>query len=139
MPAITGVSVPASADAEIKALLERHGLSGTAAAVTLFSFTSPRSFIGAHDPDGHITPLIEFLPLPVRGAGLLEAIAAIDENGPRLVANYRAAFPEIAGRLAGFGAGQQPAADESLRWLMSACSSGCGREYAEVGSSLVQS
>lgn len=138
MPAITGVSAPASAGAEIKALLERHGLSGAPAAVTLFSFTSPRSFIGAHDPDGHITPLIEFLPLPVRGADLLDAIAAIDDNAPRLVANYRAAFPQIAGRLSEFGAGQEPTADESLHWLLSACSLALWLEDADVARALGQ-
>ena len=40
-----------------------------------------------------MTPLIGFWPLPVRGDELLEAIASIDENGPRLIANYEHAFP----------------------------------------------
>ncbi len=140
MPAIS--EMPAASDtlaggeAEIAELLESHGLSGAAAAVAFFSFESPRSFIGAHDPDGRLTPLIEFLPLPVRGADLLEAIASIDENAPRLVANYRESFPEIAARLAAFGAGLEPAATESLHWLLSACSLALWLEDADVARAL---
>jgi hypothetical protein len=139
MPALTGTRTPADAEAEIKALLRRHGLSGAAAAVAHFSFSNPRSFIGAHDPDGRITPLIGFLPLPVRGTDLLAAIAAIDENAPRLVANYQNAFPEIACRLSEFGTGAEPGADESLHWLLSACSLALWLEDADVAKALVPS
>ncbi|HEY5989181.1 MAG TPA: hypothetical protein VIV12_22790 [Streptosporangiaceae bacterium] len=139
MPALTSTQIPADAHAEIQALLRRHGLSGAAAAVAHFSFSSPRSFIGAHDPDGRITPLIGFLPLPVRGTDLLAAISTIDENAPRLVANYRNAFPEIAGRLSEFGTGAEPGADESLRWLLSACSLTLWLEDADVARALVPS
>jgi hypothetical protein len=138
MSAITDTPVPVSADAKIRALLERHGLSASPVAVTFFSFTDTVSFIGAHDPDGRITRLIEFLPLPVRGADLLDAIAAIDENAPRLVANYLAAFPDIAARLADFGAGQEPATDASLRWLLSACSLALWLEDRDVALALGQ-
>jgi hypothetical protein len=72
----------------------------------------------------------------VRGADLLGAIAAIDENGPRLVANYRAAFPEIASRLSAFGAGLEPAATESLHWLLSACSLALWLEDADIARAL---
>jgi hypothetical protein len=139
MPAITNLPAPASVNAEITALLERHGLARAPAAVTFFSFSSTHSFIGAHDPDGRITPLIEFLPLPVRGADLLEAIAAIDENAPRLVANYRAAFPDVASRLAEFGASHEPMAEDSLRWLLSACSLILWLEYSDVAMALSRS
>jgi hypothetical protein len=140
MPAITETLTPVDGETEIKALLGRHGRSGAAVAVAFFSFADPaRSFIGAHDPDGRITPLIEFLPLPVRGGDLLEAIASIDENGPRLVANYRAAFPEIITRLCAFGADLEPAATESLRWLFSACSLVLWLEEADVARALAPS
>jgi hypothetical protein len=139
MRALTGARTPADAEAEIKALLRRHGLSGAAAAVAFFSFSSPGSFIGAHDPDGRITPLIGFLPLPVRGTDLLAAIATIDENAPRLVANYRNAFPEIACRLSEFGTGVEPGADESLRWLLSACSLALWLDDVDVAKALAPS
>jgi hypothetical protein len=140
MPAISDTLAPVDGETEIKALLGRHGLSGAAAAVAFFSFADPaRSFIGAHDPDGRITPLIEFLPLPVRGGDLLEAIGAIDENAPRLVANYQAAFPEIITRVRAFGADLEPATTESLRWLLSACSLVLWLEEADVARALAPS
>lgn len=139
MPALTGTRTPAAAEAEIKALLRRNGLSSAAAAVAYFSFSGPCSFIGAHDPDGRITPLIGFLPLPVRGTDLLAAIGTLDENAPRLVANYRDAFPEIVGRLSDFGTEAEPGADESLRWLLSACSLVLWLEDADVAKALAPS
>ena len=139
MRALTDARILADAETEIKALLRRHGLSGAAAAVAFFSFGTPGSFIGAHDPDGRVTPLIGFLPLPIRGTDLLAAIAAIDENAPRLVANYWNAFPEITGRLSEFGTGVEPGADESLRWLLSACSLVLWLEDADVARALVPS
>lgn len=139
MPAISDTRAPADGDAQVKALLLRHGLSEAPAAVAFFSFESPRSFIGAHDPDGQIIPMIEFLPLPARGVDLLAAIASIDENAPRLVANYQAAFPEIAGRLSAFGSGLEPTATDSLRWLLSASSLVLWLEDADVAMALGQS
>lgn len=139
MSAIAGTLAPADAQAEVAALLERHGRPGVAAAVAFFTFAgSGHSFIGAHDPDGRITPLIEFLPLPVRGADLLGSIAAIDENAPRLVANYQAAFPGIADRLRAFGADLEPADNGSLHWLLSACSLTLWLEDADVARALSQ-
>lgn len=137
MPALTGTRASADAEAEIRALLRRHDLSGAAVAVAYLSFSAPDSFIAAHDPGGRITPLIGFLPLPARGTDLLAAIAAIDANAPRLIANYQKAFPHIAARLADFGAGAEPVADESLRWLLSACSLALWLEDADVARALV--
>jgi hypothetical protein len=118
-----GDTLPAvDSAAEIAELLRSRGASGTAAAVAYFSFGRLTSFIGTHDGDGRVTPLIEFLPLPVRGTDLLAAIASIDENAPRLVANYRRAYPEIAGSLVAFGADLEPGACDSLHWLLSASS-----------------
>jgi hypothetical protein len=140
MPAINNTRTPADGETEIKALLGRHGRSGAATAVAFLSFADPaRSFIGAHDPDGRITPLIEFLPLPVRGGDLLDAIGAIDENAPRLVANYRAAFPEIITRVRTFGTDLEPTTTESLRWLLSACSLVLWLEEADIARALAPS
>jgi hypothetical protein len=127
-----GVLAPTEAKLEIDALLERHDRSEEAAAVAFFSFESPQSFIGARDPDGTITPLIGFWPLPVRGRELLDAIAGIDENGERLVANYEAAFPELAQTVGRFGAGLEPVESESLGWLLAACSLVLGMQTDDV-------
>lgn len=133
MPAINEALAPVDGEAEIKAELGQHGLSRAPVAVAFLSFAdSARSFIGAHDPDGRITPLIEFLPLPVRGDDLLEAIASIDESAPRLVARYRAAFPEVVSGLSEFGAGLEPSASPALCWLLSACSLVLWLEEADI-------
>ena len=124
--------VPAEARVEIDALLERHGLSDAAAAVVLFSFQSPQSFIAARDPDGRITPLIGFFPLPVRGDDLLGAIASIDESGPRLIGNYERAFPELVDAIRAFGSDLQAVDSESLGWLLGACSLVLGMEEEDV-------
>jgi hypothetical protein len=140
MPAVSDALTPADGETEIKTLLGRHGRSGAAAAAAFFSFADPaRSFIGAHDPDGRITPLIEFLPLPVRGGDLLDAIGSIDENAPRLMANYQAAFPEIITRVRAFGTDLEPASSESLRWLFSACSLVLWLEEADAARALAPS
>ena len=89
-------------EVDIKALTEAHKLTDKAVAIVYFSFSEPDSFVGAHDPGGRITRLIEFLPLPVRGADLLDAIGSIDGNGTRLVANYAHAFPALYGGLVEF-------------------------------------
>lgn len=124
--------------AEVTAMLGEHGLTRSAVAVVFLSFApDARSFIGAHDPDGTITPLIGLAPLPVRGADLLEAIASIDENAARLVSHYRSAFSPIIKRVSEFGSGHEPADDESLRWLLSACSLLLWLEDADVARALV--
>ncbi|MBI3688408.1 MAG: hypothetical protein HY241_13945 [Actinobacteria bacterium] len=117
---MTGTRIPAPDAPEIQPLLRRHGLGGASAALVYFSFASPTSFIGTHDHDGRITPLIEFLPLPVHGAELLAAIAGIDENGTRLVANYREAFPDLYAQLAAFGTDLGPVRSAALGWLFGA-------------------
>jgi hypothetical protein len=132
-------ATPAVDESELRTVLERHDLDRAAVAVVQLSFARPGSFIGAHDPDGRITPLIGFLPLPVRGADLLDAIAAIDENGPRLVANFRRAFPDLAGGLAAFAADVEPVRTDSLGLLLSACSLVLGLDDGDVSRALVRS
>jgi hypothetical protein len=133
---MTGLLVPPQAREEIDAVLECHGLGDAAAAVAFFSFESPQSFIAARDPDGRITPLIGFFPLPVRGAELLEAIASIDENGPRLIANYEHAFPQLTDELRAFGSELDPVDSESVGWLLAACSLTLGMTEADVAMAL---
>ncbi len=128
--------VPPQATAEIDALLERHGQARAAVAVAFFSFESPRSFIAARDPDGSLTPLIGFWPLPVRGGELLDAVASIDENGPRLIANYGRAFPELTDRIRGFGSELKRVESESLGWLLGASSLVLGMEEEDVARAL---
>ncbi len=130
---------PPRSELEIKALVEGHGLTDKAVAVVYFSFGVPVSFVGAHDPGGRITPLIEFLPIPVRGTALLEAIASIDENGARLVANYRLGFPELYERLTSFGQEEEPIETEILGWLLGASSLVIGLEQEDLGRALVPS
>jgi hypothetical protein len=124
--------VPPQATAEIDALLECHGLAAAVVAVAFFSFESPRSFIAARDPDGRLTPLIGFWPLPVRGGELLEAIASIDENGPRLIANYGRVFPGLTATIRAFGSELEPVQSESLGWLLGASSLVLGMEEEDV-------
>lgn len=106
---------------EISELLERRGKAGAAAAVAHLSVLGTNSGIGLRDPDGRLTPVIEFLPLPMRGADLLDEIGRIDENAPRLVTNYREAFPDAAERLISFGADLDDLETPALGWLFLAC------------------
>ena len=133
---MTELLAPPLAKGEIDQLLERHGLGGAAAAVAFFSFESPQSFIAARDPDGSITPLIGFFPLPVRGRELIDAIASIDENGPRLIANYEHAFPELMAGIRAFGTELEPVESESLGWLLAASSLLVGLQDEDVARAL---
>ena len=121
---------------EIEQLLERHGLAGAAAAVAFFSFERPQSFIAARDPDGRITPLIGFWSLPVRGDELLDAVASVDDLGPRLIANYERAFPDLTHSIRAFGAELPAVTTESLGWLLAACSLTLGMRDEDVARAL---
>lgn len=127
---------PPHSEVDIKALIEGHGLAQKAAAVVNLSFAEPDSFVGAHDPGGRITRLIEFLPLPVRGADVFDAIASIDENGPRLVANYRHAFPELYHGFASFSPEEEATETEALAWLLGASSMILGLEVPDLARAL---
>lgn len=117
---------------QVQLLLDSHGLSDAACAVAYFSFADPGSCVAAYDPRGPLTPLIGFLPLPMNGAELCEAIEAIDENGPRLLANFRRAFPADAGQLGGFDAEVGNAETAAPGWLFAACSLALGLEQRDV-------
>lgn len=129
---VSSAEIRTHAEQEVQSLLEDRGLVGKACAVAFLSFDSPESFIAAGDTDGHLTPLIGFLPLPLRGAALLETIAAIDENGPRLVSNYSITFAEDAERLAGFTPGIEIDETPALAWLLAASSLVLGLDETDV-------
>jgi hypothetical protein len=131
------ILAPPQSELEIKALVESRRLTEKAVAVVYLSFAEPDSFVGAHDPGGRITRLIEFLPLPVRGADLLDAIASIDENGPRLVANYRHAFPALYDALASFSPEEGAIETEALAWLLGATSLILGLEEPDLAKALL--
>jgi hypothetical protein len=131
------VLAPPQGEVDIKALAERHRLTQKAAAVVYFSFAEPDSFVGAHDPGGRITRLIEFLPLPVRGADLIDAIASIDENGPRLVANYRQAFRSLYDGLASFDPDEEAIETEALAWLLGATGMILGLDELDLAKALL--
>lgn len=133
-PAATAALLAGGTD-QVRALLDGHGLAA-AAAVAYLSFADPASCIAAYDRDGRLTPLIDFLPLPTQGAALCEAIAAIDENGPRLVANFRRAFPADADRLSGFDAEVSIADSAAPGWLFAACSLALGMAERDVRAAL---
>jgi hypothetical protein len=128
---------PPQSELEVKALADKYGLTDRTVAIAYFSFAEPDSFVGAYEPGGRITRLIEFLPLPVRGADLLDAIAAIDENGPRLVANYRQRFPDLYADVARFYADQEAADTEALAWLLGAASLTIGMEQSDLERALL--
>ncbi len=131
-----GPTVPDAAGREIRALLHRHGLQGRACAVAYLAFADPGSCIGAWEPDGRLAPLIGFLPLPLQGTRLLDAIAGIDENGPRLLANYRRAFAADADRLASFDAGLDIGETSAPAWLLAASSLALGLDDGDVARAL---
>jgi hypothetical protein len=58
----------------------------------------------------------------MRGADLLDDIARTDENAARLLANYRAAFPETTDQLAAYGSDLDDLETPALGWLFLACS-----------------
>ena len=123
---------PPQSEVDVRTLAERHDLSRKAAAAVYFSFAEPDSFVGVHDPGGRITRLIEFLPLPVRGADLLDAIASIDASGPRLVANFRGAFPRLHEAVLAFSPEEDALETEALAWLLGASSLLLGLEEADL-------
>lgn len=131
-----GLTVPDTASREIGALLHRHGLQGRPCAVAYLAFADPGSCIGAWEPDGKLEPLIGFLPLPLRGEQLLDAIAHIDESGPRLVARYRRSFAADADRLASFDAGLDIDETSAPAWLLAAGSLALGLTDADVARAL---
>lgn len=124
--------------AEVRALLEVQGLPTRPCAVGYLSFADPASCLASYDVDGQLTPLVGFLPLPLRGDRLLAGVAAIDENGPRLVANYRHAFPGDTERLVDFDATREAGLEESAApgWLLAACSLALDLEEADVAAAL---
>lgn len=130
------MTVHRQARAEIDGLLARLGLSESAAAVAYFSFEGPQSFIAARDPDGRITPLIGFYPLPVRGRELLDVIAGIDDNGPPLIANYERCFPALMATVREFGSELEAVESESLGWLLAACALLLGMRDEDVADAL---
>jgi hypothetical protein len=103
----------------VLALLGDRGHDGAPAAVVHLSFSPSPSFVGIHRPGRDLTPLVSFLPLPPTGSGALEAVAGIDDSAERLVARFRAAFPDTVARLeqVGFGTSPTPA----LSWLLNLC------------------
>jgi hypothetical protein len=132
---MTELLVPLHATAEVDQLLSAQGLGGEAA-VAYFSFEGPQSFIAARDANGSLAPLIGFWPLPARGVDLLEVIASIDENGPRLIDNYARALPELVGAVRALGAELEPVESESLGWLLAACSLVIGMQEQDVARAL---
>ncbi|MGO9754383.1 MAG: hypothetical protein ACLP8S_24700 [Solirubrobacteraceae bacterium] len=127
--------VPTHASAEVDQLLKLHDLSGEAA-VAYFSFEGPQSFIAARDASGVLAPLIGFWPLPVRGVDLLEAVASIDDSGPRLIDNYARGLPELIDVVRALGSELEPVESESLGWLLAACSLVVGMQEEDVARAL---
>lgn len=133
------IAIRPQSELEVLAMVESTGLADKAVAIAYFSFAEPDSFIAAHDPGGVITRLIEFLPLSVRGADLLAAIAAIDKNSPRLLANYLQTFPELHAALTSFCADQDAVETGSLAWLLGAGSLAVGLEQPDLERALLPS
>lgn len=126
------ILAPPQSELEIRALIESRQLTEKAAAVVYFSFAEADSFVGAYDPGGRITRLIEFIPLPVRGADLLDVIGSIDGNGPRLIANYRQTFPELYDSLVAFNPEEGPVGTEAVAWLLGANSLILGLDESDL-------
>lgn len=131
------ILAPPQSEVEIKAQIDGHRLTEKSVAIVYFAFGEPDSFIGAHDPGGRITRLIEFLPLPVRGDELIESIGSIDENGPRLVANYRRAFPNLYAQMSSFSPEAGDNETEALAWLLAASSLLLGVRDEDLARALV--
>ncbi|MDA8385680.1 MAG: hypothetical protein M0Z88_05410 [Actinomycetota bacterium] len=120
----------------ISEALARYGMGDQAVAVAWLSFDDPDSMIAAQDPGGKISPLIGFSALPMRGADLLAAVGAIDENGPRLLANYRRAFPELSAAVGAFDAGVGAMESSAPGWLFAASSLVIGMDEVDVAAAL---
>jgi hypothetical protein len=131
------ILAPPQSELEIRALLDSRHLTEKAAAVVYFSFGEPDSFVGAHDPGGRMTRLIEFLPLPVRGTDLLDAIGSIDENASRLIANYQHTFPALYDGLASFSPEEGAIETEAQAWLLGATSLILGLEEPDLARALL--
>lgn len=131
-------TIEATSDAahQVRALLDRHEFANVKCVVVHFAYEDPESFIGAFDGDGQLTPLIRFAPLPLDGRSLLRIIAEIDENGPRLVANYRRMFSVDVDNLEAFDAGLTVSDSSALAWLIAACSLALGLEDDDAARAL---
>ncbi len=120
----------------ISTALARYGVEDQAVAVAWLSFDDPDSMIAAQDPDGKVSPLIGLDALPMRGTELLAAIAGIDENGPRLVGNYRRTFPELTAAIESFDAGVGAVSSSAPGWLFAAASLLIGMEEEDVAAAM---
>ena len=91
---MSGVLAPPGAELEIRDLAAQRGLAEKSLAVAYFSLEEPDSFVGAHDPDGRITRLIEFLP-PASALDFFEAVHHVErvQQGGRYRYGAVHAFP----------------------------------------------
>lgn len=117
---------------DLTAALVRRQRSEQPAVVAHLSLRGTHSCIGVRDAAGQVTPLIQFWPLPLRGADLVAEIAAIDENSPRLVTNFTQACPQEAARITQFGKGDEDLETPAIGWLMLACSLVLGSNEADL-------
>ncbi len=124
-------------DEELSRAVALHGFEDKPLAIAHFSFSEPHSVIAAHSPGGRITPLVEFLPLPMRGAELLRSIASIDEQGPRLIGNFRKLFSDLAAEVDDFDPEVDIADSAALGWLFASASLLLGLSQAEAEEALL--
>ncbi len=120
---MTGSRTPPTAQREpdpVLALLTAHGHGALPAAAVQFSYAEVPSFVGLREPGGPTVPLVSFLPLPGTGAGVLDALAGLDDSGARLVERFRRDFPDTVQRLTAVDCGS--AATPAMSWLLGMCS-----------------
>ncbi len=128
-----------SPGAELAQKVAAYGFGGQNVAVAYYSFNDPDSMIAAHDQMGIVAPLVTFGSLPMRGSDLLDVIASIDENGPRLVANYRKTFPELTIQIEAFDPGVGISETAAPGWIFALVALVLGMSESDVSQALTTS
>lgn len=113
-----------------------YGFVGQSVAVAHFSFNDPNSMIAACDQAGIVAPLIALGNLPMVGSSILGAVASIDENGPRLVANYAKEFPELMAQIEAFDPGVEISETSAPGWIFALVALVLGMSESDVGQAL---
>ncbi|NNN12432.1 MAG: hypothetical protein HKL81_01610 [Acidimicrobiaceae bacterium] len=128
-----------SPDEALAQIVAAYGFAGQSVAVAHYSFNDPNSMIAAYDQTGIVAPLVTVGNLPMSGSDLLDVVASIDENGPRLIANYRREFPELMIQIEAFDPEVGISETSAPGWIFALVSLVLGMSESDVAQALTTS
>jgi hypothetical protein len=128
-----------SPDEALAQKVAAYGFAGQSVAVAHYSFNDPNSMIAAYDQTGIVAPLVTVGNLPMSGSDLLDVLSSIDENGPRLIANYRKEFPELMIQIEAFDPEVGISETSAPGWIFALVSLVLGMSESDVAQALTTS